>query len=504
MPDSDRMEAPPARSQLRDRAARRLRWIVLWLGCAAPACGSGHAPGVASPLASRSDAGAPGPVSVRSLQPTEAPVGSNALTLTLTGENFGGRTRLEVTWSATGTTTELQTTVEDPTRLTALLPAELLRTPALVWVSLWDQAPGAGVQLWSGSFAVKPPPPTGQAHFRRTAEMALPRRSHRAVLLSDGRVLIVGGEPRRAEIYDPATERFETTGALRTARSQPSATLLASGKVLIAGGEPLGTAEIYDPLSGTFALTGSMTMARANHTATLLTDGRVLLTGGQTWPATASAEVFDPTSGSFTKVGDMSTGRADHTATLLPDGQVLIAGGWNGYPPDSLDDPPWDPLETELFDPATNRFTTAARMSATRSRHQAVQLADGRVLLLGGIPAIENLHEQTPHPEYAELFDPVQHRLSPGPDGIGTVQSGYTATLLSDGRVLLAGGVERMATPVDSAAVLDLESGQLVPIPGLSVPRVGQTATRLIDGRVLLTGGYDDHGIPLAAAELYQ
>jgi len=92
MPDSDRMEAPPARSQLRDRAARRLRWIVLWLGCAAPACGSGHAPGVASPLASRSDAGAPGPVSVRSLQPTEAPVGSNALTLTLTGENFGGRT----------------------------------------------------------------------------------------------------------------------------------------------------------------------------------------------------------------------------------------------------------------------------------------------------------------------------------------------------------------------------------------------------------------------------
>jgi len=57
-------------------------------------------------------------------------VGSNALTLTLTGENFGGRTRLEVTWSATGTTTELQTTVEDPTRLTALLPAELLRTPA--------------------------------------------------------------------------------------------------------------------------------------------------------------------------------------------------------------------------------------------------------------------------------------------------------------------------------------------------------------------------------------
>jgi len=122
MPDSDRMEAPPARSQLRDRAARRLRWIVLWLGCAAPACGSGPAPGVASPLASRSDAGAPGPVSVRSLQPTEAPVGSNALTLTLTGENFGGRTRLEVTWSATGTTTELQTTVEDPTRLTALLP----------------------------------------------------------------------------------------------------------------------------------------------------------------------------------------------------------------------------------------------------------------------------------------------------------------------------------------------------------------------------------------------
>jgi hypothetical protein len=239
------------------------------------------------------------------------------------------------------------------------------------------------------------------------------------------------------------------------------------------------------------------------HTATLLIDGRVLLTGGGRFAATASAEVFDPKTGSFAKVADMFTDRSAQTATLLPSGQVLIAGGWNGHAADSLDDPPWDPLDTELFDPSTNRFSHAAVMSTTRSRHEAVELTDGRVLLLGGIAPLQNRHEQPPAPKYIELFDPLDDRFTAGPDGVGTVQSRYTATLLPDGGVLLAGGLEA-ATAVNSAAVLDLGNGRLVPIPGLSVPRVGHSATRLMDGRVLLTGGYDDQGNPLATAELYQ
>jgi len=452
-------------------------------------------------------------MSIHSLEPSEVQVGSEEVTLVFTGENFPtNRAAPGVVWSAMGRSTILRTTVENANRLTATVPAELLTIPTLAWVLVWPGTPYTSNPLWSGSFAVRPPAPMGETQFRPTGAMNGPRGGHRAVLLEDGRVLIVGGEQRTAELYDPTTERFELTGTMGTTRLSPSATLLAGGKVLVAGGlgqpgadgalQLLASAESYDPVSGTFTQTGSMAVARFEHTATLLKDGRVLVTGGNDFPAIPSAEVFDPGTGSFTKVGAMSTGRTDHTATLLPSGQVLIAGGWNGHAPDALDDPPWDPLEIELFDPAAGRFSVAARMSATRSGHQAVELGDGRVLLLGGIPPIQNLHDGTPHPRYAEIFDPARSQLVAGPEGIGTVQSRYTATMLPDGRILLAGGAE--LTAVASAAVLDLGSGVLVPIPGLSVPRVGHTATRLMDGRVLLTGGYGDHGSPLATAELYQ
>jgi Kelch motif len=452
-------------------------------------------------------AGTHDPVSVHSFDPGEVQAGTDALTLTLTGENF--LPVLGFTWSATGRTTVLYPTAEGSTRLTVVLPAELLRVPTLAWISLWDFS---GNQLWSGNFAVRPPAPTGETPFRPTGAMNRPRGGHRAVLLEDGRVLIVGGEQRTAELYDPATERFELTGTMGTPRLWPSATLLVNGKVLVAGGlggrgaggalQLLDSAEIFDPLSGTFTPTGSMAVAHFEHTATLLKDGKVLVTGGNDFPAIASAEIFDPQTGSFTRADDMTTARTEHTATLLRSGHVLIAGGWNGHAPDALDDPPWDPEEVELFDPATARFSPSAAMSATRYGHQALQLSDGRVLLLGGIPQVQNLHHETPHPDYAEIFDPATGQFSAGPDGLGTVQSRYTATMLLDGGVLLAGGVE--STPVNSAAVLDLGQGRLSPIPGLSVARREHTATRLVDGRVLLTGGYDERWNPLDSAELYR
>jgi Galactose oxidase, central domain len=482
-------------------------WFVLWLGYLGAGCDSQTRPPV-SPLSRPSvDAGTQGPVSVHSFDPGEVQAGTDALTLTLTGENFGAAP-YGMTWSATGRTTLLQTRVESSTRLTAVVPAELLRVPALAWISLWDFTPRSNMQLWSGYLAVRPPAPTGETSFRPTGPMNLPRGGHRAVLLEDGRVLIVGGEERTAELYDPATERFELTGTMGTTRRLPSATLLAGGKVLVAGGigglgRPLpllASAELYDPVSGTFAQTGSMAVARFEHTATLLKDGKVLVTGGNDFPAIASAEVFDPQTGSFTKAGDMTTGRTEHTASLLPSGQVLIAGGWNGHLPDASDDPPWNPEWVELFDPATARFSPSAVMSATRYGHQALQLSDGRVLLLGGIPQVQNLHWETPHPDYAEIFDPVAGRFSAGPE-VGTVQSRYTATMLLDGGVLLAGGAETSA--VKSAAVLDLGQGRLSPIPGMSVARREHTATRLVDGRVLLTGGYDEQWNALASAELY-
>src|SRR5262249_55726265 len=155
-------------------------------------------------------------------------------------------------------------------------------------------------------------------------------------------------------------------------------------------------------------------------TATLLPDGRVLVTGGASpgVPADASiqsAEVFDPATGTFTLVGPMVKRRALHVATPLADGRVLLTGGF------ALLDPPTRPTSdaiprilksAEVFDPQTNTFPAVADMNVRRSRHAAVALADGRVLVTGGFTT-EPLFVET---ATAELFDPNTGTFTPTGD----------------------------------------------------------------------------------------
>jgi Galactose oxidase, central domain/IPT/TIG domain len=355
--------------------------------------------------------------------------------------------------------------------------------------------------------------------FTFTGNMTTARSGHSATLLASGKVLIVGGgDDASAELFDPATEKFAPTGSLSTPRYGASANLLADGRVLIAGGfgttagpdghlPRLSSAELYDPQTGNFSATGSMTVGRILHTATLLNDGRVLIAGGTDesgggGAATASAELYDPVTGTFTTTGSMLSERAQHTATLLPSGEVLIAGGWNGHAADSADDPPWDPLFAELFDPSTGKFSYTGSMSTTRIGHTATRMSDGKVLMLGGIWALQNAQEQPPDPIYAELYDPATGAFSPVAD-VSLAQDSYTATLLKNGQVLIVGG-EEANVAVASAELIDLANQSLTTTGSLGTARKGHTATRLNDGRVLVTGGTDRNGNALATAERYE
>lgn len=358
--------------------------------------------------------------------------------------------------------------------------------------------------------------------FVMTGTMNSARISHRATLLSDGRVLVTGGTNSTgtlasAEIFDPASGTFSSTGSMATARAQHTATLLNGGKVLVAGGadtsgNPLASAEIFDSVSGTFSPTLPMATPRIGHTATLLNDGRVLIAGGEnTTGALASAEFFDPATGQFTSAGNMTASRNFHTATLLSSGKVLIAGGTdsNGT---ALGD---------LFDPGTATFTQTATGGTQALRLAAALLQDGRVLLGGGELTVMISGGSTRcclsgpvSVATAALFDSGSSSFFATGDMTAS-RTSHTATLLSGGKVLIAGGakissiasgstVVTTAQPLASAEFFDPVSGTFAITGNMTTARYKHTATLLGNGKVLLVGGIDANGNALATAELFQ
>jgi len=274
-------------------------------------------------------------------------------------------------------------------------------------------------------------PATGR--FQPTGEMSIGRVGQIAVLLRSGKVLIAGGWVGQggtdsAELYDPATGKFTVIAKMTVRRGRPSATLLADGDVLIAGGEErdneaLASAEIFHFKTLSFQPTGLMHRARVSHTATLLNDGRVLIAGGYAGSVSSSVELYDPKTGVFTETGSLSIARCKHTAGLLPEGRVLIAGGsdsrgWNG----NLN-------SAEIYDPHTGGFTAASTMNDSRFKlpDEAVQLQDGKLLIAGGSREVE-------------VFDPASGKFLVAVGQMSEPWHFMSETKLRDGSVLLAGG----------------------------------------------------------------
>jgi DNA-binding CsgD family transcriptional regulator len=279
------------------------------------------------------------------------------------------------------------------------------------------------------------------------------RCSHSATLLDDGRILVAGGYFERPEdyrdplpvtaaasIYDPETDGWTEVDPMSTARRNHRATLLDNGRVLVVGGlttegDPIATAEIFNPAQGGWSSTGSMSDPRPGMVFAELADGRVLVAGGQGGQrgttALATAEVYDPASGTWDPVDDMRDARADASAMLLGNGKVLVFGGiiGNGLEEDDVT------ASAELFDASTEEWSATGSRSVASYHALAARLDNGDVLAVGGATLVGTSSELAPVERYDVSGGRWVFDGNPGQPRTGAFLVG-----LDDGTVLLGGG----------------------------------------------------------------
>jgi N-acetylneuraminic acid mutarotase len=334
-----------------------------------------------------------------------------------------------------------------------------------------------------------------------TSLMKTARWSHTATRLMDGRVLAAGGTAAEAsisaEIYDPATGAWTATKqTMPTPHSDHVAALLCDGRVLVAGGFSSDstasvTAAIYDPAADTWTSASPMHLGHTYGTATVLEDCRVLVAGG--YDALAGSELYDATTGKWTVVqSSLSQTRFYASATRLQDGRVVVAGG--GYDQSSQ----WFTLpNVDVFDPQAGKWELLAHLHAARRSHAAALLPDGRLLVSGGSDGGQDDGAQAAvELSSMEIYDPAKRTWAAAPS-LAQPRTTHTATVLDNGAVLVAGGVDDTGSALSSTVAY--HDGHFSPTPDMEQDRYHHTATLLEGGAVLVAGGQHQ-----ATAELYR
>jgi hypothetical protein len=259
---------------------------------------------------------------------------------------------------------------------------------------------------------------------------------------------------------------------------------------------PKPSAAPTSALACDFVLTGAMNPVLSGP-AVLLPTGKVLVMGGLVSRSggvsikTDQAELYDPASHTFTPTGSMTAARFDFTATLLRNGRVLVVGGSDMS--DGID----NLASAELYDPSTGKFTATGSMVQGRAGHTATLLNDGRVLIAGGFGG------GTQPVASAEIYDPATGKFS-STGSMTVARQNHTATLLPGGKVLIAGGIDDMSHVLASAELYNPATGTFTAAGSMTTAREWHAAVSLGDGRVLVTGGVGSNQTTvLASAEIY-
>jgi Galactose oxidase, central domain/Kelch motif len=359
---------------------------------------------------------------------------------------------------------------------------------------------------------------TVAGRFTPTGTLGTPMRQSTATLLADGRVLVAGGYftgyEQWARIYDPATGTWTQAGSMGGARDNHTATRLPDGDVLVAGGQNSGgalpSAEVFDPSTGAWTGTQWMHVPHYGAVAEPLPDGDVLVAGGftsGTAALTADAEVYHAASGTWTATAPMPQARGGAAAAVLPGGDVLVAGGFTNA---------WGPAVASavVYHAASGTWSTlSGAMQTARADATATSLADGRVLLAGGagtgLSGLFSAPDATATAT-AEVFDPSTGRFTAAGSLPGGGRVDHVAALLPGGDVLVAGGMDGTDTAHADACLYDPATNSWSATGSMAAARAYATATVLSGGAVLIAGG--EQSLPeglngfeanLSSAELY-
>lgn len=295
---------------------------------------------------------------------------------------------------------------------------------------------------------------------------------HLAILLPVFAALLLGWMvPEKAN----AVSTFVPAGGLNQPRYAYGAARLDDGRIVVIGGGPssfsyAAAAEIWSPASGKFVLSGEMIEPRQVPEIVKMGDGRIYVPGN----LSKKPEIFDPVTGTFSETAQLNTPRDFPSISALPDGRLLIAGGFAAGQSNIQ-------VTAEVFDPVNGTYTTLpSTLSQARISMTDVTLPDGRILFLGGVYYQERTE--------VDIFDPQTGSFSPGPP-LKSARADATATLLDNGKVLIAGGEDFGKGRYE---IYDPDQGMFEAIPGRAGYGINQfpSVTQLpADGQALVLSG---------------
>jgi hypothetical protein len=379
-----------------------------------------------------------------------------------------------------------------------------------------DDAGGAGatIELYvdAGGAAVLVDP-----IWLTAGSLTMPLYDHREATLGNGTILIAGGTDGgvwpalpEAMLYTPSTDSWADTSPMNTPRNCHTLTALADGSALVAGGyDPggyfVGDVELYDPVAASWSYQPNLTYTRLNHATTRLSDGTILVTGGRS--DTASGGNSDIPQGLAGGSVPQMIGGGGSVPDVFggsgsggPGGGVTVCNNILNFNASTT-------ATVEMFDPtfAAGGWHLTQQMQWNRERHTATLLTDGKVLVTGG--ANNGWINDS-----SEIYDPTLDSWSFG-GWMSNSRVEHTATLLNDGTVLIVGGFNDQHQLVGQADNFAPNYGGGGSSgsggPGswywagyMNYPRAQHTASLLPDGTVLVAGGTDGFS-SIADAEVY-